>query len=102
VTTRGTPWGLVEFTIRGLPYRAYTGMKRIDTQGPVPEGSEEYTTMSLPAASPAYYGPGYQYAQRKNSVPAGTALNILRIENGFWQCDYQQGGSWVRAYIPVQ
>lgn len=102
VTTRGTPWGLVEFTIRGLPYRAYTGMKRIDTQGPVPEGSEEYTTMSLPAASPAYYGPDYQYAQRKNSVPAGTTLNILRIENGFWQCDYQQGGSWVRAYIPVQ
>lgn len=102
VTTRGTPWGLVEFTIRGLPYRAYTGMKRIDTQGPVPEGSEEYTTISLPAASPAYYGPGYQYAQRKNSVPAGTTLNILRTENGFWQCDYQQGGSWVRAYIPVQ
>lgn len=102
ITTRGTPWGMVEFFIKDQKYRAYTGMKRIDVDGPVAQGSEEYSQHTLKDASDSYYGPGYDYARRKSRVKAGTIIHILRAENGFWLCDYPVGKSWVRAYLPVQ
>ena len=65
-----------------------------------PQGSESYTDFFLPLAAAVYYGPGYDYAQRQEGVPAGTWLRVLGSENGFALCDYQSGSQWVRAYFP--
>ena len=100
VTTNGTPWGMVEFTKNKQLYRAYTGMKRINAYGPVAYGNEHGTPHVLLLTTDVYYGPGYHYAKRKEAVFAGTQLYIYDVENGFYLCDYQQGGKWVRAYFP--
>ena len=100
VTTSGTPWGLVEFYNNGMKYRAYTGMKRINAYGPVAWGTLDYDDFILPDFSEVYYGPGYDYAQRQELVPAGTPLRVYGFENGFALCDYEAGGQWVRGYLP--
>ena len=99
VTTHGTPWGMVEFWRNGKLYRAYTGMKRIEAAYSAPEGSEEYYTVALSQAQTAYYGPGSQYATRKNAVGKGTKVRVLKEENGFFLVDYQPGKQWVRTWL---
>ena len=101
VTTRGTPWGMVEFMKNNKKYRAYTGMKRIDAYGPLVYGNDQGTAQILTLTTDVYYGPGYDYAKRKDAVFAGTQLYVFGFENGFYLCDYQQGDKWVRAYFPV-
>ncbi len=100
VTTKGTPWGMVEFYKNNMKYRAYTGMKRINAYGSVSQGSNSYTDYWLEYDKPVYYGPGYDYAQRSNPVPAGTWMRVFDVQNGFALCDYQSGDRWVRGYIP--
>ncbi len=101
VTTNGTPWGMVEFYKNGMKHRAYTGMKRINAYGPVGQGTLEYFEVHLSQATAVYYGPGFDYAQRQGTVPAGTLLRLYDFENGFAMCDYQSAGKWVRAYFPA-
>ena len=101
VTIGKTPWGMVEFSRNGLKYRAYTGMKRINASGPVTQGILDYYEVNLSQATAVYYGPGFDYAQRKGSVPAGTQLQVYGTENDFFLCDYKSCGEWVRAYFPA-
>ena len=99
--TTGVPWGLVEFYRDGLKVRAYTGMKRINAHGPVAIGNQDYYETSLSQSTYVYYGPGYDYARRAESVSRGTWLRVYGYENGFAICDYKRGTEWVRAYFPV-
>lgn len=98
--TTSVPWGLVEFYKNGMKVRAYTGMKRIDAYGPVAQGTKDYHEVVLSKSTAVYYGPGYDYAMRKESVEAGTLLRVFGYENGFTLCDYHNGKHWVRAYFP--
>lgn len=98
--TTGVPWGLVEFYRNGVKVRAYTGMKRINAYGPVAQGTLDYDEVVLSRSTEVYYGPGYDYGQRKETVPAGTTLRVFGSENGFSLCDYRSGNQWVRAYFP--
>jgi len=100
VVTQGTPWGMVEFEKNGRLYRAYTGMKRIDTTQPVPLGSDSYYTRTLSKSYTAYYGPGTAYATRGAKAPKGASVRVYDNVNGYFLCDYQSGGSWVRAWLP--
>lgn len=100
VTTNGTPWGEVEFRRNGMLYRAYTGMKRINAMGTFAQGDNSYYDAVLSQPQSAYYGPGYQYALRKGAPAPGTPLRVFRVENGFYQVDYQSGSNWVRAWLP--
>jgi len=99
--TTGVPWGMVEFYWKGMKHRAYTGMKRINAYGPVAQGTQDYYEVVLSQTTSVYYGPGYDYAQRKDAVRAGTTLRVYGSENGFSMCDYKSGKQWVRAYFPV-
>ena len=102
VNTNGTPWGMVEFQKNNLKYRAYTGMKRIETKSLFSQVTNEYDESTLSQTTNVYYGPGVDYAIRENRVKAGTYLRVFDYENGFYLCDYQQtDGTWVRAYFPT-
>jgi len=94
------PWGLVEFSRNNQLYRAYTGMKRIDTSYTVPLGSDTYYTRTLSRSYTAYYGPGTAYATRGAKAPQGASVRVYDNVNGYFLCDYQSGGSWVRAWLP--
>lgn len=100
VITDGTPWGMVEFEKNGKLYRAYTGMKRIDTSYTVPLGSDTYYTRTLSRSYTAYYGPGTAYATRGAKAPQGASVRVYDNVNGYFLCDYRSGGSWVRAWLP--
>lgn len=100
VTTNGTPWGLAEFDVGGRRYRAYTGMKRISMWEYAPEISESYYEHRLTQSRQAYYGPGYDYAEHKRPVPAGANVRVFWEESGFYVCDWQEDGRWVRGYLP--
>lgn len=97
----GVPWGLVEFYRNGVKVRAYTGMKCINAYGPVAKGTQDYYEVVLSRDTEVYYGPGYDYGQRKDSVRSGTVLRVYGSENDFMICDYQSGKEWVRAYFPL-
>ena len=97
----GVPWGLVEFYRNGVKVRAYTGMKRINAYGPVAKGTQDYYEVVLSRDTEVYYGPGYDYGQRMDSVRSGTVLRVYGGENDFMICDYQSGKDWVRAYFPL-
>lgn len=99
------PWGLVECSSNGRLYRVYTGMKRINTNATVPWGNDTPLEAYTLYKTPAYYGPGKEYAIRKAQVPANKSLLVYDYENGFLMCDYRFIGEdepWIRAYLPVE
>jgi len=101
VMTHGVAWALVDFTYKGVRYRAYTGMKRISAAQSVPWGNEDATSGVTLQQTEAYYGPGYDYARHPSDVPASTALSIYGVENGFAICDFERDDTWIRAYVPL-
>lgn len=101
-TGSGVPWGLVDFWSRGKHYRAYTGMKRINTSAQVPWGQEGgFHTATLVLTTDVYYGPGYDYATHKQALFAGTQVRCFDEENGFYICDFMRGELWIRGYVPA-
>lgn len=102
VTTKGTPWGMVEFYKNNMKYRAYTGMKRINVPGGnAPYLAEHPAPASATASTTVYYGPGTRYAARREQLHAGTPLLVIAQENGYLLCEYQQGDRPERGYVPV-
>ncbi|MBR1820862.1 MAG: hypothetical protein IJ769_04490 [Clostridia bacterium] len=101
VTTNGTPWCLVEFRNNGKLYRCYTGLKRINLGGSVPEGSLDYVKDTVVTATKAYYGPGTNYAERKGSISKGEEMRVFEVEGDWALVEYKHGGTWQRGYIPV-
>ena len=99
------PWGLVECSSNGRLYRVYTGMKRINTNATIPWGNDAPIEAYALYKTPAYYGPGKEYATRKAQVPANKPLLVYDYENGFLMCDYRFVGEdepWIRAYLPAE
>lgn len=95
-----TPWGMVEFSTGGRKYRAYTGMKRIQPFAPLPFTEEEMVEYTLSEASPVYYGPGEDYATRKESLGIGRIVRVFGWENYYLLIEYKPGDQWVRGYVP--
>ena len=58
----GVNWGYVEYMAGGERYRAYTGMKRIDTSEYVPYDPEVVYDVHILCDTCPYCGPGFEYA----------------------------------------
>ncbi len=103
IETNGTVWYQVEFTYNSMLYRAYTGKKRVDGIGvdSVPWESPRYTDDVTVTWATAYYGPGEQYATRRQTVDKGTAVRVFQVEGEWALCDYREGSQWARGYIRV-
>lgn len=99
VETVGTVWYQVEFKMNGKLYRAYTGKKRVNAYGSIPWESDLYTEDVTVAYAKSYYGPGTQYAQRKQAVARGAQVRVFQVEGEWALCDYQEDGKWARGYI---
>lgn len=81
-------WGMVEFTCRYGRYRAYTGMKRMDTSADVPLGNVDgYVCHIGREDTAAYFGPGKDYVRHETLVPAGTQITVYHEENGYVMAD---------------
>lgn len=100
--TNGTVWYQVEFTMNQKLYRCYTGKKRVNASGNIPWESPDYTEDTLTAGADAYYGPGTNYAKRKQSVYKGTTVRVFGVEGDWALCEYKEGSKWCRGYIPVE
>lgn len=99
----GIWWVQVEFENRGTPYRAYTGLKRVNVDiGRVPEESVMGASYTLTSCT-AYWGPGYAYAVAPYDVPYNMSVTVWDQENGFAQVEFYDGrtGSNRRAWVPT-
>ncbi len=86
------PWGLVEFSRHNMLYRAYTGMKRINTMGSAPYQENNLIPAAVTGSTAVYYGPGTHYAARKEKLDAGMPIFVCGEENGFAQIEYELSG----------
>ncbi len=104
-TPGSNSFGMVELVEKnGDRKRLYTEMDRIYTMGsqiPV-QNTTVYQAVTV-CGTYAYYGPGYDYAQRAEYVPAGQKLSVFINESGFVLCDYSIAGTngLIRAYLPA-
>lgn len=103
IETNGTVWYQVEFTYNSMPYRAYTGKKRVDGIGvdSVPWESPYYTDDVTVTRATAYYGPGERYATRQKAVDKGTSVRVFQVEGEWALCDYREDSQWARGYLRV-
>ena len=99
--TNGTVWYQVEFTRNQKLYRCYTGKKRVNAYGDIPWENPDYVEDFTTSGADAYYGPGTNYAKRKNSVYKNTTVRVFSVEGDWAQCEYKEGSKWCRAYISV-
>lgn len=99
----GAEWVCISFVYRNEDYLLYTGAKRVDAYGKVPENANEETFSAyITRDITPYYGPGYNYADAKHSVPAGSAVTgFYQTADGWLMFDYQvPGGKLQRAWAP--
>ena len=91
-------WLQVEFYRNSTPYRAYTGLKRVDIDiSDVPEESVLGTSVTLRSAA-GYWGPGTEYASSKYDIPSGVSVTVLDVENGYAQIEFYDGRTADRSY----
>lgn len=91
----------MEFTRNRKLYRCYTGKKRVNAYGDIPWETPDYVEDFLTGGTYAYYGPGLNYAKRRNSVYKNTTVRVFAVEGDWAHCEYKEGNKWCRAYIPV-
>ena len=101
VMGNGVPWVLVDFYANSKHYRAYTGLKRINTAYELPWGETEFMVDRLVLTTDVYYGPGTDYAKHKKPLYAGQELRVFFEEDGFYLCDWDRNGQMIRGYIPA-
>lgn len=98
----GVPWALVDFWSNGGHYRAYTGMKRINTSASVPYRKKIDSTPGIvDYDSLVYYGPGEDYVPHKNALGAGQPVACFEAENGFYLIEWMSDGTLYRGYAPA-
>ncbi len=97
VETSGTVWYQVEFKNNGKLYRAYTGKKRVNAYGNIPWENDTYTEDITTAYAKSFYGPGTQYAQRRQTVERGATVRVFQVEGEWALCDYREDGRWARG-----
>ena len=96
------PWAMVEFSYKGGLYRAYTGMKRINTTQSIPWADENPQEALVLNDVRVFYGPGQQYVPRKQLLAVGMAVHVLATEQGYALIDYYETiDERVRAWAPV-
>lgn len=100
----GVDWTCIGFTYRGEKYLLYTGSKRVNFNGVLSgtEAEENFSAYITQELQP-YYGPGYDYARAKHTVPAGSAVTgFYQAAEGWLMFDYQvPGGKIQRAWAPA-
>ena len=96
----GVQWGMVEFKANGEWYRAYTGMKRIDT-GSVPKDSEKYQNLTITRSVTPLYGPGAKYAKQPATIPDGERVKVYFQQDGYAMIDYDGFSQSIRGWIPM-
>ena len=77
-------WLQVEFYRNSTPYRAYTGLKRVDIDiSDVPDERVLGTAVTQRSAA-GYWGPGTEYASSKYDIPSGyqRLFRILLLSAG--------------------
>lgn len=99
VERNGTVWCQVEFTSRGQWYRAYTGLKRIETYEYIPWANDNGADAYMTRSAQVYYGPGSWYAQRGGRLSSGTSVLLYAYENGYAQVEYMAGSSYIRGWV---
>lgn len=99
------PWGLVEFTYRGGLYRAYTGMKRIDTDAAAPWITDEPRLSYLRQTITPHYGPGTRYVPMAYRLAQGTPVAIYGYDDGYALVEYLYPldmSLYARGWVPVE
>lgn len=96
-------WGMVEFRGNGGLIRAYTGMKRIDTDtADIPWANTVSYVSTLQSDTVPRRGPGSEYASCNKTLPKGTRLTLYHEERGYVMADFYFPGDskLTRAWIP--
>ncbi len=86
-------WVQVEFTYRGMQYRAYTGEQRLKIGASQLPEEHQIGTGRITSAGRAYTGPGTNYQQTTYTVPNGISVNVFDTENGYAQVEYYDGNT---------
>jgi len=97
----GVMWGLVEFENKGLWYRVYTGMKRIDDAYDVPRYEEVFRLRTMIGNTLPLYGPGKEYAKLKDEIPADAEVKVYFQQNGYAMVDYEGYKQVIRGWVPL-
>lgn len=97
-----TDWVYIGFTYRGEKYLLYTGIKRVNCNSLPYDQAEETFSAYINQDITPFYGPGYEYARAKHTVPAGSYVTgVYRTYSGWLMFDYQiPGGKIQRAWAP--
>ncbi len=101
-------WAQVEFTYKGLGYRVYTGVKRLNglNLNAVPQ-EVEIGFCTLKNSVTGFYGPGAGYAVMSRRLPSGASCRVFGYANGsggdYVQIEcYDEGlRQYRRAWVPV-
>ena len=97
----GVSWCLVEFMTRGGLVRAYTGEKRIETDGMIPWGPSEPEWAVVGRETQAFFGPSAYYKPSNRNVEAGTVVEVWGRENGYTLIEYLYTESqYIRVWVP--
>lgn len=102
--TNGTPWVEIEFLYAGEWVRVWTGKKRVDNAltGGLPGDYKVIGTGRIEDDTTGLYGPGYDYRTLYNDVAAGTAVDLMAEENGWYLVQYKASNSKtvIRTWVP--
>lgn len=96
------PWALVEYERGGMLYRAYTGMKRINTGAEIPWVEEDPIPAYILENVTPLYGPGDGYAAHSYTLAAGLLVEVRSADRGYVLIDYampDNSGLRARAWI---
>lgn len=100
----GVAWAMVEYEKNGKLYRAYTGMKRIDTEEDIPilESTSMYRSSLLLTIRPSY-GPGRQYQSLDYTLGEGLSVLVYTVDQGYALIEYHHPytDQPARAWVPV-
>ena len=97
-------WGMIEFRGNGGLIRAYTGMKRIDTDTTdIPWANTITYSATLAYDTVPRRGPGQEYAPCDQMLRAGAQLLLYHEELGYVMADFYYPGDdlLTRAWIPA-
>ena len=92
------PWVLVEYQYNGKRVRAYTGLKRMDLTGYVPNANHERLARRLVNQGTVYAAPDL-HAEIRATLSAGTTVTFLGYEGAFCFIEYTAYGEQNRGYV---
>lgn len=95
----GVNWGYVEYMADGELYRAYTGMKRIDTSEYVPYDPEVVYDVHILCDTCPYCGPGFEYAACRYPIWEDVQLYGMFEQCGWMMVDFQTEGGIQRGWV---